>query len=84
MPDTTACDERHKHVNATLEIHDRRLNAHADQLDELAKSDAVNTKIIEQLCKKLDGLTTAMWALVLTVAGGLIGFFFYAIQAKVF
>lgn len=84
MAETTACDERHKNITATLETHDRRLNALAGQLDELAKSDAVNTKIIEQLCKKLDGLTTAMWALVLTVAGGLIGFFFYAIQTKVF
>jgi hypothetical protein len=84
MPDITICEERHKGLDKVLETHDRRLNAHSTQLDELAKSDAVNTKIIEQLCKKLDGLTTAMWALVLTAAGGLVGFFFYAIQSKVF
>jgi hypothetical protein len=71
------CNERHKVI-------DERLKDHGKQLDELTKSDAVNTTMITQICKKLDGLTTAIWALVLTFAGGLIGFFFYAIQTKIF
>jgi hypothetical protein len=78
------CTEKHKNIDNRFETHEKRLNSHADQLDVLAKSDAVNTIMITQICKKLDGLTTAIWALVLTFAGGLIGFFFYAIQTKIF
>lgn len=84
MTEPKLCETIHKRVDERLDTHDIRLNNHSDEIDELKQSDAVNTTIISQLCKSLSALTTAMWALVLTVIGGLVGFFFYTVQSGIF
>jgi hypothetical protein len=84
MTEPKVCEERHRRVDERLDTHERRLNSHSEELDKLSKSDAVNTTMIGQLIKKLDSLTTAVWALVVVFIGGLVSFFFYALQSKIF
>jgi chromosome segregation ATPase len=84
MTEPKLCEEKHKRVDERLDTHEKRLNSHSEELDKLAKSDAVNTTMIGQLIKKLDSLTTAVWALVVVFIGGLVSFFFYAIQSQLF
>lgn len=84
MTESKTCELIHKRVDERLDIHEKRLNAHSEEIDKLTKSDAVNTTMIGQLIKKLDGLTTAVWALVVVFVGGLMSFFFYAMQTGIF
>jgi uncharacterized coiled-coil protein SlyX len=84
MTEPEVCKEKHKRVDEKLEDHEERLSDHDKAIEKLSKSDAVNTTLIGQLIKKLDGLTTAIWALVLVFIGSVVSFFFYAIQSKIF
>lgn len=82
--DEKLCDEKHDNINKQFEVIERRLNDHSDSIKKLAISDATNTAVIQQLCKKLDALTASMWGLTIVLAGGFITFFFYAVQTKIF
>lgn len=79
-----ACKERHKSIDKRLDTQDTRLNAHAQQLDQLIVSDATNKTAIGNLCKQIaDLVNTIRWLigiLVVPILGGIIGFFFYAAQ----
>jgi tetrahydromethanopterin S-methyltransferase subunit G len=77
MTEPKLCEEKHKRV-------DERLNDLEGTVETLVKNDAVNTTLISQLCKKLDGLTAAVWGLVLTLVVALLGFFFYSVQTGIF
>jgi hypothetical protein len=62
-----------------------RLNDHADRLRQLETSDARQTVLIEELCKKLDSLTNWIKALVVTIISALlatgVGFIIWYIQS---
>lgn len=70
--------------NHILEVHDKRLNDHANRLDKLEQGQAEFRIQIQNLCKSIESLTGVLkWALGL-FAGSLVGFFFYAIQNHLF
>ena len=73
MAESELCIEKHKVVN-------KRLENLENDVDALKHSDAVNTTEIKTLCKNLTGLTKAIWGLVVTVIGGLSGFFIWYVQ----
>lgn len=67
-----------------IEVHEKRINNHAERIDKLEQNDVKRDTQIENLCKSIEGLTTSIkWALGL-FAGSLVGFFFYAIQNYIF
>ncbi len=78
------CVEKHRRIDEKLDVHDKRLNEHAKQLDDLSVSDAKNTTEINNLCKQIgDLVNTIRWLigiLIVPMLGGIIGFFFYAAQ----
>lgn len=78
------CDEKHKRVDERLDTHERRLNAHSDQLDGLLVSDAKNTTSLDNLCKQIADLVQTVKWLIGLAGSSLIGFFFYAIQNGLF
>ena len=70
--------------NHILEVHDKRLNDHANRLDKLEQGQAEFRIQIQNLCKSIESLTGVLkWALGL-FAGSLVGFFLYAIQNHLF
>jgi len=78
------CVERHKSINDKMDIHDRRLNDHSGRIDKLEQRGAsVDTKI-ENLCEQIKSLVSIMKWFLVTGAGALISFFFYAIQQNIF
>ena len=84
MESTKLCEEKHKRVNEILDNHEERLNEHSKQIDHLNVSDAKHDTQIDNLCNKIgDLVVTTKWFIGL-VAGGFIGFFFYAIQQTIF
>jgi len=84
MTEPTICQERHKRIDERLDVHDKRLNDHSEEIDRLNVSDARNTNEITNLCKQIsDLITTLRWliGLLVTTLGG---FFIWAIQTKLF
>lgn len=82
--DEMLCAEKHLQITKELDLHNTRLNAHAEEIEELKMSDATNKNEIKNLCKQMGSLTKAIWGLVLMVGGSLVSFFFYAVQSQIF
>ncbi|MBV4417073.1 hemolysin XhlA family protein [Clostridium tyrobutyricum] len=62
--DAKLCDEKHKRVDARLDLHDKRLNDHADRLDRLEQNEAENRTEIKNLINKMDDFISAIkWGL---------------------
>ncbi|OSB07981.1 hypothetical protein B2H97_16055 [Paraclostridium bifermentans] len=67
-----------------IDVHERRINNHADRLDKLEQNDAKRDIQIENLCKSIEGLiNTLKWGFGF-ICSGVIGFFFYAVQNQLF
>lgn len=62
--DEKLCKERCKTVDEKLNLHDKRLNNHADRLDKLEQSEIENRTEIKNLIKKMDDfISTIKWGL---------------------
>jgi len=75
------CTEKHKAIETELTRHSSWLGDHEKKIDSLEKSDAKNTTQIDNLVQSMGGLTKALWGLVLTIAGALLGFVIWYIQS---
>jgi hypothetical protein len=82
------CEEKHKQINEKFDRHEKWIGEHEMKIDTLTKSDTKNSTQIEDLCGKIgDLVSTIRWLIGLvigTLGGGLVGFFFYAIQNHIF
>ena len=63
---------------------EERLKDHGKRLNDLERSDAVNQVEIQHLCKAINRQIRVMYFLGCTIVAALVGFFFYALQARVF
>ncbi|EPY6430791.1 hemolysin XhlA family protein [Clostridium sporogenes] len=78
------CEEKHKRLEEKINVHDTRLNDHADRIDKLEQNQSRVDVKIENLCEQIKQLVSIMkWYVGLTV-GALVSFFFYAIQHNLF
>jgi chromosome segregation ATPase len=84
MTEAEVCQERHKRIDEKLDIHDKRLNSHSEEIDRLNVSDARNTNEITNLCKQIGDLVTTLRWLIGLLVTTLGGFFIWAIQSKLF
>ena len=74
------CLEKHKRLEEKLEIHERRLNAHSEKLDNLEQDTASFKAELRSLCDNLKALTSVMkWFIGIWVTT-LLGFFIYSIE----
>ncbi|SHK37651.1 Haemolysin XhlA [Hathewaya proteolytica DSM 3090] len=71
-------------VEHQLEVHDKRLNNHADRLDKLEQDSATLKSELKNLCENLRALTSVMKWFIGLLIGSFIGFFFYAVQNNIF
>lgn len=78
------CEQKHESIEEKFIRHEKRLDEHEVKIDNLEKSDAINSTEIKNLCSQIGSQTKAIWGLVLMVGTSLVGFFFYAIQQHIF
>lgn len=67
-----------------LDVHDRRINNHADRLDKLEIREAARDVKLDNLCDKLERQTRSIYGLIGIFATALVSFFFYTIQQGIF
>lgn len=71
-------------VKDKLKTHETRLNNHSDRLKKLENGKAASDVQMKSLCEKLEKQTKSINWLIGLMASSLLGFFFYAIQQKLF
>lgn len=82
--DEKLCKQRCKAVDEKLELHDKRLNNHADRLDKLEQNNVENRNDIKHLCEEIKNLVTTMKWFMGLLMGSFIAFFFYAVEKGLF
>lgn len=71
-------------IKHQLDIHDKRINNHADRLDKLEQKQTEFTIEIKNLCDNIKNLTSVLKWLCTLIGGSFVGFFFYAVQNHIF
>lgn len=74
------CDERHKRIDEKLELHERRLNNHSERLDRIELANGRLEERLNSLITQLENLNKTMKWFMGLLLGGIVSFFFYAIQ----
>ena len=81
---STLCEEKHRRVDETLTLHNRRLDDHDGRLDAIEQVSVRLEERLDNLIIQLGQLNTSLkWFMGLMV-GGFTGFFFYVIQNGLF
>ena len=71
-------------VKHQLQVHEKRLNDHSKEIDELKEGRAASNVKMDNLCERLEAQTKSInWSIGI-MATSLVGFFFYAIQTNLF
>ena len=78
------CKVIHKSIDEKFDLNEKRLNDHSKRIDCLEQSQARTEENLKGLVKELSGLNTTLRWFVGAMVGGLISFFFYAVQQGVF
>ena len=78
------CAEKHKSIDAKLEIHEKRINNHGDRLDNIEVLSSRLDERLANLVTKLGDLTTTIRWFIGLLVGSFVAFFFYAIQQGLF
>lgn len=78
------CKEIHKRIEEKFNTHEIRINNHSERIDKMEQRGASVDAKIENLCEQIKSLVSIMKWFLGTLAGALIGFFFYAIQNNLF
>jgi hypothetical protein len=78
------CKEKHDRINEKLDLHDKRLNSHADDIDILKISDTKHNEQIDNLIEKIDQILSQNRWFIGIVIVQLLGFFFMAIEKVIY
>lgn len=78
------CEQLHKNIDYRLDVQDRRLNDHSKRLDTIELTSGKLEERLDSLIKQLEGLNTTMRWFIGLLLGGIVAFFFYAIQQNIF
>lgn len=78
------CVERHENITKKDDEQDRRLDGHDVLLENLQIKEGIHQTQINQLVLSIDNLVKIIKWLIGISATGLVGFFFYAIEQKIF
>lgn len=80
--DEKLCISNHKRVDEKFNTHERRLNNHSERIDKLEQYQAKATVQVENLCKQIKTLVTAIWSAIGLTITTLLGFFIWYIQNR--
>ncbi len=82
--DDNSFQEYKERVKHRVDMHENLINNHSERIDKLEQYKAGNDEKIKALIEKMDGLiTTIRWGCGIFL-GGIVSFFFYAIERGVF
>ena len=84
MIDEKICDERHRRLDEKIAVHERRLNNHSERLDIIERTNSRLEERLDNLIKQLAALNSTMRWFMGLLLGGIVSFFFYAIQQGLF
>ncbi|AZV58821.1 hemolysin XhlA family protein [Clostridium sp. AWRP] len=78
--DVKLCAEKHKQIDETFDLYERRLNDHADRLKKLeGRGERVDEKI-ENLCEQINNLVvTLRWGMGI-LGASFLGLFIYLLE----
>lgn len=89
--DAKLCEERHKQVDETLETHNKRLNAHSDEIHGLQQVSASRSTEFGSMCKSIDSLNQRIDKIIeqnrnlmITILMAFVGFFIFAVEKGIF
>jgi len=74
------CVERHKRIDQNFEKIEKTLITQDKRLDELEQYKSRTEAQLEALCEQISNLVTTMRWFMGLLLGGIVGFFFYALQ----
>lgn len=80
MESKIICEERHKRLDEKIAIHERRLNNHSERLDRIELASGRLEERLNNLITQLENLNKTMKWFMGLLLGGIVSFFFYAIQ----
>ncbi len=72
-----------KWLNEKLDTYQKRLDNHGDRLDKLEQEGVELKTEIRHLVKQLETLNTTMKWFIGLMLGGIVSFFFYALQKNI-
>jgi chromosome segregation ATPase len=78
------CTEKHKQIDKEFEVVDKRLSNHDTRIGKLENDNSKFEERLDNLIEQLASLTATLKWFIGVFAGALIGFFFLAIQQKIF
>lgn len=73
---TAAIAERAKHHQAILDEHEHRLNDHEKRIRAEERHSGVVDESVRNVCRRVDGLTKALWAVAAAVGTAAFTYFF--------
>jgi len=83
------CDIIHQPMKEAIQRHEKWLEQHDEDIEELKISDASKKTQIDNLCdnlkkqaKAISGLTKAIWGFIVSIFMALMGFLIWYIQNK--
>lgn len=82
--DDKLCEIRHQRLDEKIEVHERRINNHSERLDVIERVNGRLEERLDGLIKQLASLNSTMKWFMGLLLGGIVSFFFYAIQQGVF
>lgn len=74
------CDERHGQLKYRIEIAEKRLDNHGKRLDRIELANGRLEERLNSLITQLENLNKTMKWFMGLLLGGIVSFFFYAIQ----
>lgn len=78
--DDKLCEIRHQRLDEKIDVHERRINNHSDRLDIIERVNGRLEERLDGLIKQLSALNSTMKWFMGLLLGGIVSFFFYAIQ----
>ncbi len=70
-----ALEERAKHHKAILDDHEKRLNDHEKRIRNEEQHSGVVDESVKNVCRRVDGLTKALWAVAAAVGSAAFTYF---------
>lgn len=71
-----AIDERIRGQQRTLDEHEQRLNDHEKRIRNEERHSGVVDESVRNVCRRVDGLTKALWAVAAAVGSAAFAYFF--------
>ncbi len=82
--ETKIWEERHNQINYRLDVHEKRLNSHAERLDRIELASGKLEERLNNLIQQLENLNKTMKWFIGLLVGSFVTFFFYAVQQGLF